>query len=86
MFKFMQGLYLKDYFFIGLLEFFEVDYEWLGKCFVWVEIFLLFCFNDNCCFWKVLFEVDEEVFCQLQAFNVEDMVLYDWVKIYCLVF
>lgn len=78
--KFMRGLHPKDYFFIGLLESFEADYERLGKRLGWAEIPPLPRLNDNRRFRKALPEVNEEALRQLQALNAEDMALYDWAK------
>jgi hypothetical protein len=78
--KFMRGLHPKDYFFIGLLESFEADYERLGKRLGWAEVPPLPRLNDNRRFRKALPEIKEEALRQLQALNAEDMALYDWVK------
>lgn len=78
--KFMRGLHPLDYFFIGLLEFFEEDYERLGKRLGWADIPPLPRLNDNRRFRKALPGVNEEALRQLQALNAEDMALYDWVK------
>jgi hypothetical protein len=78
--KFMRGLAPEDYFFIGLLEHFEADYQRLGKLLRWPEIPELPRLNDHSRFRKKLLETDESTRHQLQALNAEDMALYDWVR------
>ncbi|MEQ8702341.1 MAG: sulfotransferase family 2 domain-containing protein [Phaeodactylibacter sp.] len=78
--KFMQGLHPRDYFFIGLLEHFEADYQRLGQLLDWQDIPALPRLNDNRRFRNKLLQGDLASRHQLQALNAEDMALYDWVR------
>lgn len=78
--KFMRGLDPEKYFFIGLLEHFEADYQRLGRLLNWAEIPKLPRLNDNRQFRKKRSAINEGTRRHLQALNAEDMALYDWVR------
>lgn len=78
--KFMNGLPLEEYFFIGLLEYFDTDYHRLGQLLDWETIPPLPRLNDNRKFRKELPAEDLKMRAEVRALNEADMKLYDMVR------